>query len=78
VRAEVAILTRSWRVGGHTCTLTVPRPKAGTPQQACIEWAPHQPVRLTGAEREQYLIGRNAALVDLARELGITVGVIEL
>lgn len=76
--AAAAILPRSWPVGSRVCTLTVSRPKAGKPQHACIEWAPHQPEHLTSAEREQYLIGRNAAVADLARELGITVAVVDL
>lgn len=75
---EAAILCRSWRVGSLTCTLTVPRLEAGKSRQACIEWEPHSPSRLTAEEWAQYRTGRNEALAALAIELGITVAVVEV
>lgn len=58
----VAALTRTWRVGQFTVTLSLPR--AGYGIAAC-EWAPYMPSSLTDAERQQYQTGMNDALVDL-------------
>ena len=75
---SAAILTRSWPVGARVCTLTVPRPTGTKPQQACIEWVPLPPQRLTADEWRQYREGRNAALADLAREIGGNVALVEV
>jgi hypothetical protein len=76
--AEAAILTRSWRVGSRTASLSVPRPKPGKPLHVCIEWDPSPPSQLSTSEWREYREGRNAALADLAAELGIGVGVVDL
>jgi hypothetical protein len=78
VSAEAAFFTRSWRVGTCTCTLSVPTLKTGRPAHACIEWDPSAPAQLSPAELRQYLAGRDAAVADLAREMGLTVAVIDL
>ncbi len=75
--AELAV-TRSWPVGRYTATLSTPRPKAGACLAAAVEWAPSTPDRLSASELAAYLAGRNVALRDLARELGITVAVVDL
>ncbi len=76
--AEAAMAVRSWSAGRHTCTLTVQRPKASALVACVIEWAPVQPVRLTDAEIAEYRAGRNKALAEVARELGVNAAVIEL
>jgi hypothetical protein len=76
--AEAAI-TRSWPVGPYMVTLSAPKPKPGQQLAAAIEWAPSLPKsRLTVAEIAQYRAGRDAAIVDIARELGIRVAVVEV
>lgn len=67
--AEAAFV-RSWQVGRYTATLRTPQPRPGQVQAAAIEWAPEIPQRLSAAEVEQYRIGRDAALADLARRMG--------
>lgn len=69
--------TRTWQVGRYTATLSAPRPKPGAFQCALIEWEPNAPDRLTDAELQAYRRGRDAALADLARALGIRVAVVE-
>lgn len=76
--AEAAIAVRSWPVGRHACQLTVRRPKPGAVVNAVVEWSPAEPARLTAEEWAQYRAGRNQALAELAAELGINVGVLEL
>lgn len=76
--AEAALLTRSWKVGHRTCTLTAPRPVQGQALCAAMEWTPSEPKRLTPAELEQYRAGRNQAVAEIARELRINAAVIEL
>jgi hypothetical protein len=72
-------LTRSWKVGDRTCTLTMPaKTQPAQVRSACIEWDPAAPARLSAAEWQEYRAGRNAALADISRELGISVGVLEL
>jgi hypothetical protein len=75
---EQALLTRSWPVGERTVTLTIPRPKPGSPVYATAEWAPTEPSRLSTEEWKQYRLGRNEALAQLASELGISVAVLDL
>ncbi|MBN8491060.1 MAG: hypothetical protein J0M00_06485 [Burkholderiales bacterium] len=77
MNAEAGFI-RTWRVGRFTVTLTCPRPAAGTTMAASVEWAPDQPRRLTEAELRAYRAGRNAALEDLAVELGVNVAVLEV
>jgi len=78
VSAERAMLSRSWRVGRYTATLTVPPPRRGQIASAVIEWEPKVPGHLTEAELDQYRNGRDGALADLAGALGITAAVVEL
>jgi hypothetical protein len=78
VSAEPAILTRRWRVGRRTCTLSVPQPQPGQAVHVCIEWDPDMPtMRLNASERRQYRAGRDAAFADLARLIGGTVAPVE-
>lgn len=76
--AETAILIRSFRVGRRTVTLTFPRPKEGSMLAMACEWDPEPPRRLSKAEWRQYRAGRDAAVAELAAELGVTAAVIEL
>lgn len=76
--AEAAYCTRSWSAGRYTCTLTMRRPKPGAVMSACISWLPEQPRKLTDAEIADYRKGRDAALADVSRELGINAAVLEL
>ncbi len=76
--AEAAALTRSWPVGERTCTLTVPKRKPGAVMSACVEWSPNPPARMTAAEWHEYRAGRNAAIAELAAELGINAAVVDL
>lgn len=75
--AEVAF-TRTWRVGRYRATLSCPKLKPGNTAAACVEWEPEIPQRMTAAEAIKYRAGRNAALADLARELGGNVAVLEV
>lgn len=75
--AEAAIAVKSWPVGAYTCTLTVQRPKRGALVHAAMEWAPSLPSRLTEEELAQYRTGRDKALADVSRQLGINAAVLE-
>lgn len=76
--AEAAVLTRSWKVGRRTCTLTVPRPTQGGLACAVMEWSPDSPSGLSRKEWRQYRAGRNRAAAELAAALGVAAAVIEL
>ena len=77
--AEPAILTRRWRVGRRTCTLSVPQLQPGQAVHVCIEWDPDMPTaKLNAAERRQYRAGRDAAVAELALLLDGMVAVVEL
>ena len=76
--AEAAFATRSWTAGRYTCTLTAPRPHPGKQMHAVVEWSPEQPKHLTDEEIAAYREGRNKALADISRELGIKAAVLEL
>jgi hypothetical protein len=76
--AEAAALVRTWTVGAYTATLTVPKPKAGQIAHCSIEWSPSIPEKLDAAARAEYVAGRNQAMADWARELGIRVAIVEL
>lgn len=75
--AEAPAIVRTWAVGAYRCTLTARRPRAGEVHSAALEWSPRAPTRLTCAERLEYRAGRDAAVADLARELGVTVAVVD-
>lgn len=76
--AEAALFVRSWRVGKYTAELTMPRPKPGATMHICIEWLPCVPKKLNAAEAQQYRAGRDRALADACRELGINAAVVEV
>lgn len=77
MNAEAAFV-RTWRVGSYTASLTSPVPRRGQARAAVIEWSPEQPGRLSPDLLGAYRRGRDQALADMAREYGITVGVVEL
>jgi hypothetical protein len=77
VSAEAAAISRTWKVGSRTVTLTIPRPEEGRAIFASCEWSPDAPARLTPAEWTAYRQGRHTALLELASELGVTIGVLE-
>ncbi len=68
---EAAAMTRTWRVGRRTCTLTAPQTRGGQVAVASIEWSPNLPRRLSRRELRQYRAGRDAAFADLCTDLGI-------
>lgn len=74
---EVAF-SRTWRVGAYRATLSCPRPSPGVTASAVIEWEPAIPTRLTPAEVNEYRAGRASALADMARELRVSVAVVDL
>ncbi len=47
---ESAAMTRTWRVGWRTCTLTAPQTRGGQVAVASIEWSPNLPRRLSRRE----------------------------
>lgn len=71
--AEVAVLTHSWLVGPYRVTLTVQHPVPGRSMHCSCEWEPSLPERLTEEEVCQYVRGRDAALCELSRQLGVRV-----
>jgi hypothetical protein len=71
-----AVLVRSWPVGPHTVTLSAGRADDHSPLSVVIEWEPAQPARMTQAERDQYLVGRNAALHELSALTGLRLAVL--
>ena len=75
--AEAPLLSRTWNVGPRTVKFVVPRPKPGRAVHCACEWAPDEPRRLSPAEWQDYVAGRNAALADMAAELGVNVAAID-
>lgn len=75
--ADAPLLTRTWHVGSRTVTFCVPRPTPGRAVHCLCEWSPDEPTRLTPEEWQQYAAGRNAALAEMAAELGVNVAVID-
>lgn len=71
------VLTRTWPVGDRTATLSVSR-GVGAPIHARIEWSPSAPSRLSAEEWRQYRAGRDQALAEISRELGINAAVLEV
>jgi hypothetical protein len=76
--AEAAAFTRSWPVGGRMCHMTLPHPRPGEAIHAAFEWTPTAPRALSADEWCQYRAGRDAALAEVGRALGISVAVVEL
>ena len=75
--AEVAFI-RSWRVGRFRVELSCPKLKPSQVSSVRMEWLPHVPQRLTETDLVEYRAGRDAAVRDMASELGVTVGVLDL
>ncbi len=75
--AEAAIFTRTWQVGSRKVTMTLPRLPSGKPGVVAMEWDGSVPKRMGNAEWQQYRAGRDAALADLARELGLNIAVVD-
>lgn len=76
--AEVATLTRTWSVGRHRCTLTVGPARPDEMATSVIEWSPQPPRRLSSSQLRAYRRGRNAAMAELAAELGGAVVLVEV
>ena len=72
--ASAAVISRSWRVGDRTSTLTVSAAGPNGERSAVIEWEPDRPSNLTPPELDEYRRGRNAAF----RGLGLSALVIEV
>ena len=69
--AEAAAMTRSWRVGKYTVTMTAPKLREGKVSFAAMEWHPDMPTQLSKKEGRQYQAGRDAAFEELFAEAGI-------
>ncbi len=69
--AEAAAMTRSWRVGKYTVTMTAPKLRKGEVSVAPMEWEPDMPSKLSKKEARQYQAGRDAAFEELFAESGI-------
>ena len=69
--AEAAAMTRSWRVGKRTVTMTAPKLRKGEVSIAAMEWHPDMPSQLSKKETQQYREGRDAAFEELFAEAGI-------
>jgi hypothetical protein len=76
--ATSAALVRQFKVGPYSITLSVPKVAPGGAASACVEWEPHMPKRLSVMELAQYRAGRDAAIAEIANELGGTVAVMEV
>jgi len=76
--AEAAVLSRSWRVGRWTVTLSIPVLTPGLGAAGVVEWSPAMPGRpLTPTELAEYRTGRDIALAEFARAKGLGAAVIE-
>ena len=76
--AHAALLSRSWRVGRWTVTLSIPALTPGLGAAGVVEWSPAMPGRpLTPSELAEYRRGRDSALADFAREKGLRSAVVE-
>ncbi len=74
-----AAFVRFWSVGRYRVELSCPRPKPGGGLvSAVIAWDPVMPSKLSPEEARDYRAGRDAALRDLATELKVDMGVLEL
>lgn len=71
-------LSRSWIVGRYRCSLSVPPPKLGGLSCCSVEWSPCLPTKLSAAELATYTARRDAAIAEVASELGIKALVVEL
>ena len=75
--AETPALVRNFPVGRRVCTLTIPSPKPHGLVCMVAEWSPEAPKHLSHRELQQYRKGRNKALAELSRDLGIKTLVVE-
>jgi hypothetical protein len=74
-----AVVTRSFRVGSRTATLTIEAPRKGEVVNMVAKWDPSPPGRPpTDVELRQYREDRNAALAELADLIGERIAVAEL
>lgn len=64
---QPSVITRTFRVGRHTATVTVPRPRPGAVLHASCEWSPRIPDGLTDDEQRQYEQGMAAVLAELSQ-----------
>ena len=76
--AEAPALTRSFRVGHRTITVTMPAPRRGKLRYMTFEWAPDPPQRLSKWEWRQYRAGRDAAVAELAKLADMKAVIIEI
>lgn len=76
--ADAQAFSRTWSVGKFRATLSCPRPRPGVTASAVVLWEPAIPQRLTPAEVAEYRAGRDSAVADLARELRVSVAVLDL
>lgn len=75
--AEQPVFVRTWQVGPRRVTLTVPRLPDGKAGILAIEWDGSVPHHMSGAEWQQYRAGRDAAIADMSRELGLNIAVVD-
>jgi len=76
--AGTASSSRTWQVGNRKVSLAVSRPGPLAPIQASMHWAPNAPSSLSAEEWRQYRAGRDQALAEISRELGINAAVLEV
>lgn len=75
--ADAALMSKSWKVGSRTVTMTVPKPRTGELAMVAMEWHPEMPAKLNRRELQQYRTGRDGAIAEFASTLGINVVVVE-
>jgi hypothetical protein len=78
VMTDSIAVSRSFRVGRYTCTLSTPRPERGAVLAMVAEWSPHVPTRLSSTELRAYRAGRDAFVAELAAQIGGTAAVVEV
>jgi hypothetical protein len=72
------VFVRSWPVGRWTATLIVPPIIPGQRGTAAVEWSPALPGRpLTASERAQYQAGRDDAIAELGKLMGLICATLE-
>lgn len=74
---EAALLVRTFRVGRRTVTLDVQAPVAAAARHfITAAWSPDVPQHLNRAERRAFRSGMEAALAEVAQELGVSVAAV--
>jgi len=66
-------LMRTWWVGPHRATLTVPRAPRGASVIASVEWMPFPPKRLGWEDKRDFQTGCRQAVETVARDQGVEV-----